>query len=710
MTYYRGGQHPGLPFDPVYIEKRNLVRDRPRLGRVDLGGLNDFSGDLVDFLIREIQDNAERNNLRTFAFNFWGDQGFENDQFVELLRLFAAYVEVILSTQRNVNPIAVIEGEVGPFVKAATAKLSETFEGLREYIPHEVEREIYDNLNEWNGIARSIRNFTRQDLGSSGYQRGGGGYQRSDSRPGGFNRQGGTNQAGYRGGDQRQRDAGDLRPTWERDRPAQGGGPAPQRPGFNRLGVQNGENALDPRNYRRPEQEQEQRPTSRYDALRREINPEVEAPPRSPGAQAVHDANVRAPQVTATKASAERPCDVVPIPGENRYLRPAYQMDQTPAYGPTNQPEVFDRTKNILFYVVEDGKPTSEVIQSKQGIVEGGRKVDYLEHEMDEQLRKMYRVNAGVFMKEQVVPTVGALRRLVPNQKGNIAVLVDDTKRLELDRAGAPRQLTDIIQAASLGRAIFLARMEMDRMGLEDGSEFLEYQVEQVDDALVFRSALSLVLALGNCKSFGEFHALLMNQHANQEAMTDDLFELISKRMTDVFNRFLAKQMFMDINVDDFMQDWPEFPAYCKDKFGDGVHAKVEASAGEIITRAVSILHGESLTKYLHGMTDDDRARLPEPAVFCDRYSVTQLPWTMFEMESHWRLEGLVTDANAKKLHEALFSVIARTGTNGIHTHVLLTKDDREIFAYKSPLLDGDYTVTTEPPGYVKDLSKRFAL
>jgi hypothetical protein len=488
---------------------------------------------------------------------------------------------------------------------------------------------------------------------------------------------------------QRQVDVSSLRPSWEQNS-NQGGGQQPIRgrgAGFNH----GPSPAASPRPTQSPSPPtRAQGPVRGYDALKSVIQDEP-VPTRQ-----------TAP-VQAAAPSDERSTDRVDM-GQGRYLVPAYQSKYQPAYTPEKMPLVYDRNENILFYVMDsEGTPTEEIIMDKATIVEGGRKVDYLEHELDEKLRRIYRVNTSTFAREiEVTP----IRGLIPNKKGTIAIQPTEELRKELDAADAPRQLVKPIQASCLERALFLARMEKDRLML-DTDDFLEFQVEEVKEGKVFKGALQQLLALNRCKTFAEFHALLDNQNKNDLEMVPDLFSYIDVRMTEAFNRFLAKQMFMEINIDSFVDDYPDFPDYCSKKFGDLMRDKVLEAAPEIIARAVSVLQGEGLATFLHHLDGKERELLVEPAIFCDRYSVTQLPWTMYDMEKHWRLEGVIAQDNAKQLHDAMTAVFARTSTNGCFVHLLITKDDRVIYAYRSAVKKGDFMVTTEPPSFMRITMER---
>jgi hypothetical protein len=675
---------PRLPFDAERIDERNYINHLPNLGNVDLGDLNPYGPALVEALVGQIQGNAQNNPIRVFAMNMWGDRGFENREFVDLLVAFAGWVYVTCSQQRGADINRVIQGESGPFVDAACGNLLNAFQDLWGYVPdtQEANAVIQQQQNEWQRITYQLRSVQRNmQQQQGGWQQGGRNMGQGGGRQAGglgFNQRGG----GFQG--QQRVDVSTLRPSWEQNQPQQR---QPAGPGMRGAGFNRGPSpaTTTPRPTQTPQAQVQPQQVSGYSALKNVIADEP-VPPRQ--------TQIEVPE----KQNEERTSDRVNM-DKGRYMVPAYQSKYQPAYTPEMMPMVYDRNDNILFYVMDpEGTPTEEVIMDKMTIVEGGRKVDYLEHELDEKLRRIYRVNMSTFAREIEVTPV---RGLIPNKKGTIAIQPTEELREELNAADAPRQLVKPIQASSLERAMFLARMEKDRLMLET-DDYLEFQVEEVKDGKVFKGALQHLLALNRCKTFAEFHALLDNQYKNDMAMDDELYHFINLRMTENFNRFLAKQMFMEINVDSFMDDYPDFPDYCAKKFGELMRDKVLEAAPEIIARSVSVLQSDGLSMFLHPLGEEERKQLFEPAVFCDRYSVTHLPWSMYDMEKHWRLEGVVTQSSAKQLHDALTAVFARTQTNGCFVHLLITNDDRVIYAYKSAVTKSDFMITTEPPNFMR--------
>jgi len=694
QSYYRGSQ-PAIPFDPENVDQRNIVRSRPRLPPLDLGQLADFGEALVDNLIVQIQDNATRNSLRTFAFNFWADQQFYNQQFAELVMAFTAWIEVLLmQSPQNVNVVAVIEGEAEPFVSAACANLTELFPDLRSYLPSDAAPQLHEGLNNWRRIVRDVHSAQRSNRSvNSAY-----GAPAQGRMGGGFNRASAGGTGGYRPGPAV--DVSTLRPSWEREMASTNIGTTPRRQGFNATTINQPSRVSDGS----PGAMKQSTSTSGYRSLRQAVEANME-----PEREVVTEHRTVATDTPRPVPSEKRPFDYVPV-GDGSYLTPAYQSEKTPTYSPTTLPEVFNRDDYMLFYIVRPDGTAIETVQKKSDIEKENAKVDYLAHEMDERLRKLYKANLSVGNREIEVPNVRSLRRLVPSKTGTVAALTSDTERLELDRANAPRQLAKPIQATDMGSALFKAGIERDRMDLEDGKDFLEFIVEHVHTDQIYPHALQLLLALGRCQTYEELLAVLDNQNRHEDAMTPELYQHIDRRLTETFNRYLDKQLYLGFDLDDFVEDWASFPTFCTKKFGEKMTEVVAGSAKEVILRALSVLQGEGLTQYLHSLNDAERERMVEPAVFCDRYSITQLPWTMYEMESHWRLEGVLTDQpTGKPLHEALTSLFSRTQTNGVHVRVLLTADGREIYVHRSPVREGDFMITKEPPGFLKEFLTRKA-
>lgn len=661
MQYNRGNYrsaNTGLPVDPNQVDTRNYVQQTPNLRRVDLGQMSPLTLNLIDALVMQIQDNAERSALRTFAFNYWGNRQFTDPQFLELLQIFAAHVETI-SMMQNADPVQVIEGEAEFFVTAASAALVESFPEITEYLPPEAEGAITAAAKDWHGIVRDIKASQRQlGQGRSSYRGGMRGTQ--GNQPGGFNRQVNTGGGGMYG-NHNQPDVSTLRPSWEMNRTVERQVETGPRSGFNSV----------------QSTVRQQEPTVAAHLERVEV---AKAKPGQP---------TMARPTYGTRAAPvnPRPLDKVQL-DDGKVLIPAFLSGTTASHSPTAPPLVHDRNTHMLFHVYDPDGSVTESIQEKTP------EMEYLAHELDEKLKKIYKVNLGVFSKERIEPNILLARKLIPSQAGTVATEVSEATRQKLDAMKAPRQLTKPFRAASMTLALFEARVEAAR--LPDESDLLEFQVEEVVRPDYIEGMLPHVLALRRCDSYAAFQETMYALHKDGK-FDDDMFETLDKRITVAFNRYNSKQLYLGLVVDSFMVDFEALLDKVRQSKGDAVTAKFLAAARVVIGQACAVLTGESLSEFLKGVVGEANG-VKEPACFCNRYSITQLPWTMYEMAHHWRLEGVVTPENAKPFHDALAAIFARTGTNGVREHLLLTSDEQVIYAYKSPIVEGNFNITKEPP------------
>jgi hypothetical protein len=658
-----------LPADPENINERNWQRDTPNIGRCDAGQLGDFLRDLVDALVIEIQNNASRSPLRVFAYNLWSDRGYANAGFHDLIKSFSSYVEAT-AILNNVNDaqgiLNIIKGEVEFFVSSATAFLTTLFPDVVEFLPVEAEPAITDSLRDWAEIVRSVRTTQRQAPAQRGNGGGGGGYGARAPGGGGYGRV------------QINQPQGDLRPIWER---GQGGSTvrnpndaAAPRTGFN--GVNHGAPIPDaPRRYAEVLNDTAETLPVRDAAELKRVDLTAKSPIRTEPSSSRYQAR--------SAVANPRPYDRVVLE-DGSVLIPAFMSGLTVSYSVDCPPIVYDRNVYMLFHRVFKDGTVYESIQEKT------ETMLYLEHELDESLKKIYRTNSAIGAKERVEPEIILAKRLVPNQKGTIASLVSEEKRKELDAADAPRQLLRPIRTNSFQDALFKAQLEAAR--LDEESLLLEFQVEESTQYDLSEGALPSMLELRRCTSYASFIETVWTMHRTDK-ISDDLALLIDARMTKAFNRFNKKSMYLQWTVDSFLGDFEALLGEVSKKLGDGVTTVFLGGYKEVIGSAMAVLTGESLSEFIKQMPESDRELVKEPAIFCDRYSVTQLPWTLYDMQHHWRLEGVVTRENAEPLHAALTAIFARTATNDTHVRILLTSDNHRIHAYKSAIMTQNFVV-----------------
>lgn len=720
MPYYQPTNYGSrLPVSPEQPDNRCGANATPNI-RVDLGPMNEFTPVLVDALVMEIQNHVGQNAVRTFAFNLWGQNGYLNQDFVELLGVFAGHCEGRLLSQRNANPVQVIQGAAGYFMNAAMGLLIEHYPELANYLPPEAGQALQAARSDWYQITRDLRAMQSQyaapvnqgygvqgqgygyqpAYGQGGYQTGGYGYPNQAGM--GFN--------GARGQANAMAGRGDPRPIWD-----QQGDTLPQ---WNQRGASMGLNGGAYRESR------PQPPVTRS----------VVTPERQPPATATFPEKARivrpgaAPQgaaPTANRPAANRPTPapapatrITPAPKQElgtRFYDHVYLKDGSELYAavvsphrvqwtPERPPLAFDRDQFMLFHRVnqqaEEGVPVlQETVQKK--VVE----MEYLDHELDESLKKLYR-QEGSLHRQRGVPQMAVLKRLVPDETGKVGSLVSKERLEALDAAKAPRVLTKPIIADSVDGSIAEAHLELLRHG-GDGKT-MEFLLKQCREYCLDKGAYSAVLDFRRATTYEALLDKLVT-HA-LENPDSELADICNERLTRSFNRFLNKSMYFSWTIDSLMEDYMAAKEKIAASAGEMIQEQFAKSVRYVIDQALSVLDEQELnTWFARHLPEEVTDTFEEPVVFVDPLTVTTIPWTMYDLEKRFRLEGLVTKDLAGELYEALEAVFLRTTDPSapadaqtkmkLREHVIVTSDGRKLYArasYLSPDLE-HFAVTLEP-------------
>lgn len=185
-----------LPFDPTQQQQQFVnvsVGQPPFNPQINAPQqILPFVPLIASIAIMEIQNNVGKNPLRTFMFNLYARDGFNNREFHELIEICAKYCHMDLNN-RGGNPEQLISAAVPDIVKMVAGGNIQHFQALQSFItPQDLELAI-QNLNRLRGLITMIQNAERA---TQGYNQQGnrGGY--SGGYSGGF---GGGGQTAYSG-------------------------------------------------------------------------------------------------------------------------------------------------------------------------------------------------------------------------------------------------------------------------------------------------------------------------------------------------------------------------------------------------------------------------------------------------------------------------------------------------------------------------------
>lgn len=710
MSYYQSVNYgPRLPVNPEQPDPQCGTNATPNL-RMDLGQMTDFLPALADALVIETQNQVGKNATRTFAFNLWGRNGYLNQEFAEILGVFAMHCESVI-IRTNGDPIQVIQGEAAFFLNAAMGMLVQQYPDLAGFLPPEAEGHIRGAQRDWAELTRNIRAVQSQyqqrssfqgNTYNQGYNRGMPGSQAAPMQGGmGFN--------GMRG--QNQVQGGNQRPIWDQGTGGQSTYTAqPGNNGFNRAYAASPAQSYQPtqRTVVTPEPATPARAaapttapaTAQFESKARLIQPGEKTMPASDVLP------TKTPTPTPLSASAAQPKQFNRVPlDDGTELYAAVNSPYKVIWTPQRPPLAFDREKYLLFHRVTPN-PTEDQVALQESLQNRIPGMDYLDHELDEGLKRIYR-NQSEFSRHSGPPQMATLSRIVPNETGRVGTLVSEERLKALDAAKAPRTLQEPMVADSIEGGMAEAHLEILRHG--GNGKTLEFLLKQCREYCLEAGAYSRVLELKRCDTYESLLDKLVT--FGLEYPDSELTDICNERLTRAFNRFMTKSMYFNWSIDNLIEDYPDAKAKVDSSCGELLQAQFARSVRYVIDQALHMLDEDELNTWFQRHLPDEAAdSFEEPVVFANPLTVTTVPWTMYELEKRFRLEGLVTKERASELFDALEAIFLRTTDPSASTdaqtcmklreHVIVTSDNHRLYARASYLSPGlqHYGVTLEPP------------
>lgn len=660
--FSRFQQGAALPFSPDRVDGRGFLNDEREVPRFDinLGDMNPYGNQAMVALIAEIQNSASKNPIRIFAANLYSENRYANQAFADLLCIFAAHVATTVYNDRRADPAQVIQADAPPVVEAACAGLVAQYQALEQFVPQGGEQVISEGLNRWEYVQREAQQYFGQ-----GNQ---GGMRLSQPRQGTFD---GGLTMGNRGFGQ----------------PAQQGNPMAAF-------IQGSSRA-----HSAPPMATQAttRAPMGFPSQRAPVSPQG-----YPATQVAKSTNLwGANQPIAPAPSAPRTIPVEPKAEEPKTIRlddgrvivSPTQYAPEVASTPERPTMAYDRAKYLHFTVKDTNGSTYETLSPLEP------SMDYLKHELDEQLRKAFEeAHQGEALKVEPVKLIET-RRLIPDATGTVAVDFPEDAREELNVSDAPRQIEKVIEASTLKEASFKASLEAERaLGAEHFKpHHVEYLTRIVNEVVDGPKVVETIMGL---KKAVNFSTLLAAIHQLKEAgdLPEDLLKVIDARLTGEFNRYAEKIYGLTFTVDSFVSDGLDALELVNTRHGTVLGGKFDRGGKEVIDRALTILSGQDLAVYLSKLPKSDRVKNSPPAVFVTSCAVTEVPFRDVDLSSHWRMEGTVNESYASELHGLLASTFARTGKLEGAEHLIRTRDGVNYFVYRSPVWDDAFVVVKDAP------------
>jgi hypothetical protein len=172
--------------------------------------------------------------------------------------------------------------------------------------------------------------------------------------------------------------------------------------------------------------------------------------------------------------------------------------------------------------------------------------------------------------------------------------------------------------------------------------------------------------------------------------MDQKLWTALHDRFTAKVNHVLAYNLQTKYKIDSIIEDYDDLTAVLTKNFGKGIIEVIDNHAAEVITASFSVLSGERLEEYLaaYRPTGDTEHAL----VLADRSSVTDVPWRVSDLGLEFDQCGAISAGYLPSVHRGVSSVFARCDKmEGQFMHHYLTTLDGVILEIHRGWLGRDY-------------------
>lgn len=516
-----------LPALPDYPIDQQYVSQLPRVNYQNYGVDRNLGEAVTALVVDEIQRRTEQeDNLAFMCFNYYSYNGFDNNEFDELLQAVFDYL-LAYSDVNNVDPYDLLPELV---VDAVTAKCSQLAQGcgFDRYFP--AYRQM---VAEGMRLANEIIGFMRSVAAPQPPQRGP--QQRTAQR------------SAYNGPVQQNRQAPQQRPVVRGGAGSQIRSDTQQHTSITRAYTaptthvtRPGIGAVAQPATQRPERDIPTRPA---------VNSRTFVPT---GTGALRTSSYAGPVATTQEVAVEKPAAIRSMSSADAFsnaVRKHLNYDVPEVY---NVPIAVLPDHTIL-YREQDGTNQLEYYGVPTKQLEGVQGVDYLKLETDP--RALARATLS--------HTKTTLADLPPEAP---AVPTAATKEA-FTKSLAPIVLPEVIQANTLSQAIADAQSILfSTFDIEPNeNRILEFKVDMINEHLYCSiEDADQIRALSRKQ---EFHTLRDLLKTVRSEVDESVYWAIEDRITMMFNNTIESSLGLKVKIDSFSQDFDELIPYLGKKY-----------------------------------------------------------------------------------------------------------------------------------------------
>lgn len=159
-------QLPPLPFSAEIVYTPNMAQGLPHnptcFPNVPLSpNMNQFGRMICGYTMKELQDNASKNNLRVFSFNLFSANNWMTKEFAQLVAMVADYAEILVAFN-SLNVEAAIAGSASSMVTWMTAVLPSMYPALMNYVTQDMHQDLQNLMNSFTQATQQIQQYKQR--------------------------------------------------------------------------------------------------------------------------------------------------------------------------------------------------------------------------------------------------------------------------------------------------------------------------------------------------------------------------------------------------------------------------------------------------------------------------------------------------------------------------------------------------------------------
>jgi len=722
-----------LPVDPEFVDKGYFVRGLPEripdryIPNIQVPGAIERDLPLIaGTVLRELQEEYGRHELRNFLYNMMADQEFDNEDYDRLVGSVAEAFFFFYEGERMEADEA-LRKATKIVVRFTMALYVEKYRELDEYVDGRMGRELDDAMEDGRDLIADIEDFNR------GSRRGGRGRDRDDRddrRGGGRGR--GREDGGYHGnGTRGYRDSGGRRRDEEEE------ATATRRGGM--AGAVRASNSKNDRADR--EDRRSRRDTPREDRSREfsssaveevsgndlhAVEEELHASPRGSNYQN-HEAQRKADAkkgpampklfdrsagrtVSAAESDKDatlrenirngRPYDRVDLE-DGSFVIPEVLSTYKKTFSP-EQPfaQVYDPNLFVKFHRIYPDGRVEEIVKERN------EDMDYLDLETNDNLKTKAQHQRRQGRVDPRYDLVANMHKKGEKMVGTEPVKPEGAEEGDEDAFnqlvfGADMDIGDVattVPAMSVAQAIAMTEV-VSVDGENDGEDTpKEFYIDILTPHLTEANLIGTFLAIGKEKTVQAALAKF-SQLQGQEDVPVRLWHQLNDALTARINYVLKNSMGLSWTIDTAADDFGDLLKTMQAKPAVGVAAAnlLNSKVDEVINAVMRVLKDDELARYTeeYGKPGAGMHWL----VFARRQSVTLLSWSSADMGPSLVNGGVVSEKLYPALHSSLDRLLQRTAiVGGEFCHRYLVTEDNVVYDLQVGFFNNSHYVLSPSP------------